>query len=95
MRASRAKRAVRSGSLAKLAGEHLQGDVPPEFGVAGTVDLTHAAFAEQCGDFVVREVSCRSKLCSVAGGADSVGGGPGRVNVAARCGLSQRSARSP
>ena len=39
--------------LGHLDRKHLDGDIPPQFRVAGAVDLAHAAFAEWGGDFVM------------------------------------------
>ncbi len=36
-------------------GQHLQRHVPAERGVAGAVDLPHAAFVNECGHVVVSE----------------------------------------
>ena len=42
-------------------GQHLQRDVAIEFGVAGAIDLTHSAFADQRGDFVDAETGAGGK----------------------------------
>ena len=54
-----ARFAVEAGQAFRVVGElrrqQLEGDFAAQLGVAGAVDLTHAALAEQCGDFVVGE----------------------------------------
>jgi hypothetical protein len=43
------------GVSGHLGGEDLDGDIATELAVAGTIYLTHAAFAERAGDFIVRQ----------------------------------------
>ena len=50
--ASRSKRARRSGSPRDVGGQDLDGDRAIEAGVAGLVDLAHAAGADRGLDFV-------------------------------------------
>ena len=47
MRASRSKRASRSGSAGEQRGQDLDRDVAAELGIARAVDLAHAARAQQ------------------------------------------------
>jgi hypothetical protein len=44
------------GIAGNLGGEDLERDLAPELGVAGTVHLAHATFAEESRDVVVGEV---------------------------------------
>ena len=50
--ASRRNRASRSASVANASGSTLMRDVAAELGVAGAIDLAHAASAEGADDLV-------------------------------------------
>ena len=54
-RASRSKRASRSGSFATSVEQHLDRHLAPEPGVAGAVHLAHASRAERREDLVVAQ----------------------------------------
>ena len=63
-RASRAKRARRSGSAREVRRQDLDGDVAPELAVARAIDLAHAAGAERRHDRVWAELTIRSSAAA-------------------------------
>ena len=65
-RASRSNRSIRSASAATSPRKHLDGDDAPEPGVAGPVDLAHAAGADRRDDLVGSK-ACTGRQCHWGG----------------------------
>jgi hypothetical protein len=57
--ASHVNRASRSASFGKRVRQDLQRDIAIELRIAGTVDLTHASFADLGRDFVDAEAGAK------------------------------------
>jgi hypothetical protein len=49
------------GIVNEQVGQNLQGDIAIQLRIAGSVDLTHTAFADQGGDFIRTEARARSQ----------------------------------